>query len=188
MTCGYQTLDGNLKGKATVILNSDGSWDPFFTVLNRLHSLGTIGQNYRDFLVVAESPRAVLPALNRVRAQGLPVARNGHVEGPGWGGESFEGPLPENHNGNVCVFCSASLKDPDYLGGRTLGRLLAASGLGCVSGAGSSGVMGEVVRGAVEAGAGPADRMSLTSSNSRACRTASPASGCDRTSTPGWKS
>ncbi|MFA7233781.1 MAG: LOG family protein [Terrimicrobiaceae bacterium] len=100
-----------------------------------------------------ESPREVLPALNRVRALGLPDAWDGHVTAPGWGGESFEGPLPDGHNGNVCVFCSASLKDPDYLeDGRALGRLLAGSRMGCVSGAGSSGVMGEVVRGAVEAG------------------------------------
>jgi len=150
---GYQTLDKNLKGKATVILNSDGSWSPFFKLLDHLQSLGTIRQNYRDFLMIAESPEGVLPALNRVRSLGLPNAGDGHVKAPGWGGESFDSPLPGDHEGNVCVFCSASLKDADYLeDGRSLGRMLAANRLGCVSGAGSSGVMGEVVYGAVNAG------------------------------------
>ena len=150
---GYQTLDRHLKGKATVILNSDHSWDPFFKLLDHLHSLGTIRQNYRDFLMIAEAPADVLPALNRVRVQGLPDAWDGHAAAPGWGGESFDVPHPDDHQGNVCVFCSASLKDPSYLeDGRRLGELLARNRLGCVSGAGSSGVMGEVVRGAVQAG------------------------------------
>lgn len=150
---GYQTLDKNLKGKATVIVNSDGSWDPFFKVLDHLHELGTIRQNYRDFLMISESPERVLPILEEVRSRGLPDAGSGHVKVPDWGGESFETPLPRDHQGNVCVFCSATLKNPAYLAdGLALGRLLAENGFGCVSGAGSSGVMGEVVRGAVERG------------------------------------
>ena len=32
---GYQTMDEKLKGKGTVVLNGDDSWDPFFDVLNR---------------------------------------------------------------------------------------------------------------------------------------------------------
>ncbi|MFZ4780394.1 MAG: LOG family protein, partial [Terrimicrobiaceae bacterium] len=108
---GYQTLDRNLKGKATVILNSDGSWDPFFQLLDHLHSLGTIRQNYRDFLTIADTPKDVLPALNRVRTLGLPDAGDGHVTAPGWGGESFEKPLPDDHHANVCVFCSASINN-----------------------------------------------------------------------------
>jgi len=30
---GFQTLDRNLAGKPTIILNEDSSWDPFFAVL-----------------------------------------------------------------------------------------------------------------------------------------------------------
>jgi predicted Rossmann-fold nucleotide-binding protein len=53
----------------------------------------------------------------------------------------------------MCVFCSASLKDTPYLAdGYVLGKMLAENRLGCVSGAGKSGVMGEVVRGAYENG------------------------------------
>lgn len=151
---GYQTLDRNLAGKATVILNSDGSWNGFFAVLDHLHELGTIQQNHREFLLVARAPEQVLPILERVHETGLPDAgRHQEHEGDVARGESFESPYPENHAGNVCVFCSASLRDPAYLAdGHALGRMLAENGLGCVSGAGKSGVMGAVVRGAGEAG------------------------------------
>jgi hypothetical protein len=152
---GYQTLDKNLRGKATVILNSDGSWDPFFRLLNHLHELGTIRQNYRDYLLLASAPEDVLPALDRVRSNGLPDAFSGHAPAAGKSGkvESFDQEPQVPLEGKVCVFCSASLQDPAYLAdGRALGRALAENNLGCVSGAGNSGVMGEVVYGAVEAG------------------------------------
>ena len=67
--------------------------------------------------------------------------------------ESFETPLPETNRGNVCVFCSASIKDESYIeDGYRLGQALAANHYGCVSGAGTTGVMGSVVRGSVDAG------------------------------------
>ena len=34
---GYQTLDVNLSGKATVLLNSDGSWNRLFALLTHLN-------------------------------------------------------------------------------------------------------------------------------------------------------
>jgi uncharacterized protein (TIGR00730 family) len=67
--------------------------------------------------------------------------------------DSFDTPLPADHEGSVCVFCSASIEDPAYLSdGYEFGKQLAQSRLGCVSGAGNSGIMGEVVRGSVDAG------------------------------------
>jgi uncharacterized protein (TIGR00730 family) len=151
---GYQTLDKNLSGKATVILNSDRSWDGFFDVLDHLHGLGTIQQDHRQFLLVARAPEQALPILERVHETGLPDAgRHQEHAGESARGESFETPYPENHAGNVCVFCSASLKDPAYLAdGYALGRMLAEHDFGCVSGAGKSGVMGAVVSGATDAG------------------------------------
>jgi uncharacterized protein (TIGR00730 family) len=151
---GYQTLDRNLGGKATVILNNDGAWNSFFAVLEHLHELGTIKQDYCEFLLVADKPEDVLPLLERVHKAGLPDAgRKKEYEGESIRGTSFETPLPPDHAGNVCVFCSASLRDPAYLAdGYALGKMLADNRLGCVSGAGKSGVMGEVVRGAFDAG------------------------------------
>ena len=50
------------------------------------------------------------------------------------------------------MFCSATIEDEGYLrDGERLGRELAENKLGCVSGAGKTGVMGAVVRGSVDA-------------------------------------
>ena len=98
-----------------------------------------------------ESPDEVLELLERTRHEGLPgVGREKTVINTM---DSFEAPLPVDHEGSVCVFCSASIEDPAYLrDGYEFGKQLAQNRLGCISGAGNSGIMGEVVRGSVEAG------------------------------------
>lgn len=148
---GYQTLDKHLSGKPTVLLNSDGSWDALFSLLTHLNRLGTVRQNHEEYLLLAKDASGVIEILETARSQGIPDVgreRTGAIAGP-----TFETPLPEDHLGNVCVFCSASIADPAYLGdGYQLGKMLADSRLGCVSGAGNSGIMGEVVRGSVDAG------------------------------------
>jgi uncharacterized protein (TIGR00730 family) len=148
---GFQTIDPNLAGKPAVILNEDKSWNPFFAVLAHLRKMGTVRQNHEDFLLTVDTPEAVLGALERVRTQGLPDAGRHPIE------ESeitvLDEPVPEDYVGNACVFCSASLEDPAYLAdGEALGRILAENKIGCVSGAGRSGIMGAVVKGAVESG------------------------------------
>ncbi|MGJ8696196.1 MAG: LOG family protein [Verrucomicrobiaceae bacterium] len=149
---GYQTLDENLSGKPTVILNSDNSWDSLFAVIERLHVMGTIKQDYREFLLGATSAEEAIECLDSVRSSGLPDAGREESE------EEDEVvpndlPAPDDLLGNVCVFCSASLEDPDYIAdGEALGRMLAENRYGCVSGAGKTGIMGAVVRGSVEAG------------------------------------
>jgi uncharacterized protein (TIGR00730 family) len=148
---GYQTLDRNLTSKPTVLLNSDRSWDHFFSLLDHLNALGTIKQHHPDYLLPVETPDEVLEMLEEARGKGLPdIGREKSGAEPM---ESFETPLPPGHAGNVCVFCSASIEDPAYLqDGYDFGRDLARAGFGCVSGAGNSGIMGEVVRGSVDAG------------------------------------
>jgi uncharacterized protein (TIGR00730 family) len=148
---GYQTLDVNLSGKPTVLLNSDGSWNALFALLAHLNGLGTVKQNHRDYLLCAESPEAVLELLETSRRVGIPDVGREKIGTNTV--ESFETPLPADHQGSVCVFCSASIEDPAYLSdGYDFGKLLAENHLGCVSGAGNSGIMGEVVRGSVDAG------------------------------------
>ena len=148
---GYQTLDVNLSGKPTVLLNSDGSWNRLFALLSHLNGLGTVKQNHKDYLLLAESPEEVLQILETTRREGIPSVGREKIGTSTVG--SFDTPLPASHEGSVCVFCSASIEDPAYLGdGYEFGRLLAENNLGCVSGAGSSGIMGEVVRGSVDAG------------------------------------
>jgi len=148
---GFQTLDANLAGKPTVIMNEDRSWNPFFAVLAHLHAMETVRQNFEDFLLTVNSPEEVVEALERVKAQGLPDAGRHPIQ------ESeatiLETPIPADYVGSACVFCSASLEDPQYLAdGEALGAMLAANKIGCVSGAGRSGIMGAVVKGAVQAG------------------------------------
>lgn len=148
---GYQTLDPNLLGKAAVILNSDHSWDRLFALLDDLQRLGTIKQSYRKFLLLADNPDAVFDHLEKVSSEGLPdVGREKIVSEYT---DSFENTPNAPLKSNVCVFCSASIDDPAYLeDGYAFGRLLAENQHGCVSGAGTTGIMGEVVRGSVEAG------------------------------------
>jgi len=148
---GYQTLDVNLTGKPTVLLNSDGSWDRLFSLLSHLNRLGTVKQNHRDYLLLAQSPEEVLQLLETTRREGLPSVGREKIGTSTV--TSFETPLPDDYQGSVCVFCSASIEDPAYLSdGYEFGKQLAENRMGCVSGAGSSGIMGEVVRGSVDAG------------------------------------
>lgn len=148
---GFQTLDRNLAGKPTIILNEDGSWNPFFAVLDHLHHLGTVRQNHADFLLPAATPEDVIRVLDLTKQRPPPDAERHKMEPCEVRIE--ERPLPPDSIGSACVFCSASLEDPHYLrDGEQLGRILAENKIGCVSGAGRSGIMGAVVRGAVEAG------------------------------------
>ena len=148
---GYQTLDKNLEGKPTVLLNSDGSWTALYALLDHLNALGTVKQNARDYLLEAERVDEVFETLEKARGKGLPDAGREKIDHST--GESYETPEPAGNIGNVCVFCSATIEKHDYLeDGYTLGRILAENRFGCVSGAGKSGIMGEVVRGSVDAG------------------------------------
>lgn len=148
---GFQTLDRNLTGKPTIILNEDASWNPFFAVLAHLRKLGTVRQDYTNFLLTVDSPEGVLDALERVKSQGFPDAGRHKIE------EAepviANTPIPDDYVGSACVFCSATLEDPHYLAdGELIGRVLAENKIGCVSGAGRSGIMGAVVKGSVQAG------------------------------------
>ncbi len=148
---GFQTLDQNLAGKPTVILNDDGSWDVLFAILAHLKALGTVAQEYDQYLHMVDSAEAVIDELERIRAAGHPEA--GRHQSEDAKVTIVETPIPADYIGSACVFCSASLEDPNYLAdGEALGAILAGNRIGCVSGAGRSGIMGAVVRGAVKAG------------------------------------
>ena len=148
---GYQTLDPDLKGKPAVILNTDGSWDLLFELLDQLELFGTIRQSYRKFLLHSKEPQEALANLEYAARIGIPDSgREKIISEPTL---SFETPLPADTKSKVCVFCSASMDAEVYINdGYNLGKLLANNNYGCVSGAGTTGVMGSVVQGSVEAG------------------------------------
>lgn len=149
---GYQTLDENLTGKPTAVLNTDGSWDRLFAVLRWLRQMGTISQRFEDFLVSVDSPNELAGTLTRLQARGVPDAgRERHHTLAGVTG--YDTPPPDDLLGNVCVFCSATLEKPEYLAdGIAFGEALARQRYGCVSGAGRTGIMGAVVQGTAQVG------------------------------------
>ncbi len=150
---GFQTNDTDLKGKTVAILNSDLSWDEFVGMIRHLHDLGTVHQNPEDFLDILYRPKHVVASLEESYQRGMKrvsaLADAKHystTEAKGKGSTS----APER---SVCVFCSASIRKEEYLqAGYDLGKDLAEAGIGCVSGAGRTGIMGQVVKGAVENG------------------------------------
>ncbi|MGJ8724297.1 MAG: LOG family protein [Roseibacillus sp.] len=147
---GYQTLDKNLAAKPTIIVNDDNSWDIIFQLLDHLNKLGTVKQDHRDYLLVAETAEGVTEALSEFRDKGLPPIDRAPLEEKQAMPTAANTPVPGDYLGNVCVFCSATIEKEDYIAdGETLGRDLADNKLGCVSGAGKSGIMGAVVRGSV---------------------------------------
>ena len=149
---GYQTLDEKLDAKGTVVLNGDKSWDPFFDVLDHLNSLGTIKQEFRDYIISVNESEEVIGALDGIKSDRFPDPIHHPIDENVDDIYSYETPPVDGQIGNICVFCSASIEDKDYINeGYELGRNMADKGFGCVSGAGRTGIMGSVVKGAVEA-------------------------------------
>ncbi len=145
---GYQTGDMDLNNKPTVILNSHGTWTRWLELIERLNVLGTVSQKYSDVLRIVEKPKEVVPALREliVEVEEVQTKYSTKPE-PNIPGDTTR-PEPEK---NVCVFCSASSTNQEYIDlGYTLGTEIAQAGLGCVTGAGRTGIMGAVVKGAYE--------------------------------------
>ena len=148
---GYQTFDPHLEGKPTLVLDEDGSWAGYYALMDHLQATGMIRQEYRQMLVPVRTTREVMQRLNAIR-----IGSRRHFTNPADARAPTEGSadditgMPER---SVCVFCSASARSPEVIAdGYQLGHALAEAGLGCVSGAGNSGVMGSVVRGASDHG------------------------------------
>ncbi len=151
---GYQTQDPDLLSKPTVLLNTQGSWDGFVALLEHLHRMGTVRQVVREYLQLAGTAEELVALVDPGLLWTAPVCNHAdHDEVPSGDIPEVNLPRPKQQRYDVCVFCSASVTDAALLeDGVHLGRQLAEAGLGCVSGAGRTGIMGSVVRGAVEAG------------------------------------
>ena len=148
---GYQTLDKHLEGKPTVVMNGDGSWQLYFDLLSHLQEMGTIRQEVSQFLKVVDDADSLAGELSDSLGQELPDAGREVVAEERT--ESIECEPNSELRYNVCVFCSATIEKEGYLrDGYAFGKVLAESKIGCVSGAGKSGVMGQVVAGASENG------------------------------------
>lgn len=153
---GLQTFDGDLKDKPTVIVNSDKSWDDFIGLINHLHKLGTVKEQIDQYLHIVSSNEEMGKILDDKLAKLDPSHNKKTItEEPDFidAGTVINNTKIKQPDFNVCVFCSASIKKQTYLDeGYNLGKKLAKIGWGCISGAGKTGIMGQVVKGACENG------------------------------------
>ncbi len=148
---GFQTLDLDLKGKPAVMMNADGSWDNFLAIMDRLHALGTVKEPYSQYLKVVKSKDELLSILGRRWDKVDPRAPKVRAEPDIYEKAVISEKQIKMPKFNVCVFCSASISKQDYLDeGYAVGKMLAERDWGCISGAGKTGIMGQVVKGAYQ--------------------------------------
>lgn len=143
---GYQTQDGDLKGKPTVLIKRDGQWNQLITLIEHLNEMGTVHQKPEEYLTIC--------GRSKEAAEILKDYYKDHSDTPQY--EPSDDVFDSNPDKsdmpayNVCVFCSASIKSQTHLDeGFDLGAQLAKLGHGVVSGAGCTGIMGKVVEGVV---------------------------------------
>ncbi len=147
---GFQTGDKELNGKPMVVLNPKGSWEPFLKLIEHLRLMGTVSQDPKKVFRVVKKPKDVLTAIQELHSISTAETETkyGVKPQPSTPGDPGR-PKPSF---SVCVFCSASLRREDYIQeGFGLGKMIAERGWGCVTGAGRTGIMGQVVAGAVSA-------------------------------------
>lgn len=154
---GFQTYDQDLKDKPAVILNNDGSWDRYLSLMDHLFQLGTVKEKYSQHLKVFDNIDSLVKILDeklsRIDLSHEITRQHEEPDFIGAGSMELNGINRMMPDFNVCVFCSASIRKQDYLDeGYEIGKSLAERGWGCISGAGKTGIMGNVVKGAYDHG------------------------------------
>jgi uncharacterized protein (TIGR00730 family) len=162
---GYQTNDPKLRGKPAAVLQLDTTWSPVLEIFRHLEAQGMISAPNRLFTVL-DSVEQVAPTIKALAGQGLlegfdqPSAQG---SSPGSFREAAAGQQLPNQVSrqrrsavpafNVGVFCSANTQQDSFKrSAYNLGQNLGQKGIGVVFGAGSSGMMGELTRGALDHG------------------------------------
>jgi hypothetical protein len=147
---GLQTNDQDLKDKSVVVINSDKSWNNFMDLIDHLILMGTVKKDYKNVFKTVDNPEKLISTLDlnfKERSKSKkdePDILDSELDYL----ENKKSKRPEK---SICVFCSASIKDEEYLEeGYFVGAHLAKNKIGCISGAGKTGIMGKVVKGAFE--------------------------------------
>jgi uncharacterized protein (TIGR00730 family) len=147
---GLQTNDADLKEKAVVMFNNDGTWNNFINLIDHLIELGTIRKEYKSLFNIVDNIEKLTSLLDLNYKENKKIKKDEPdiIEIT----SEYKENSPHNRpKKSVCVFCSASIKDDDYLNeGYNVGKFLAENNIGCISGAGKTGIMGKVVQGAYE--------------------------------------
>ncbi|HCR85265.1 MAG TPA: TIGR00730 family Rossman fold protein [Alphaproteobacteria bacterium] len=149
---GLQTNDTDLKDKPVILVNGDESWNSFMALIDHLIALGTIRQEYKQLFKVVEGSKQLVLTIDANYKEKTKLKKDepDFIEVKGLYKENSPHNIPKR---SVCVFCSASIRDTEYLDeGYEVGKILAKNGIGCISGAGKTGIMGKVVQGAYENG------------------------------------
>jgi len=159
LVVGKQTRDPNLRLhsedpesplKPIILVNHKGCWDPFIELVEHMHKLGTFTQKPEEILKSVPTIDHAIKLLNKAHQQKV-ISRprpHGHVKNKNANDYGTDRPQPDF---NVCVFCSASTKNPELLSiSEDLGGQIAQQGWGLISGLGRTGMMGAVVKGAAD--------------------------------------
>lgn len=159
---GYQTDDPELKGKPTIVVNLDNSWKPVFDILDHLFEQGMMIDRLQLFTAVGAVNDVVVELTRQIGVTGSDNLQAMHAVGRRTSDEvesQEDRPfIPDTDSleipkYNVGVFCSASTNNGRYKAvSYNLGRSLAQGGHGVVFGAGTTGMMGEIMRGVLEHG------------------------------------
>ncbi len=153
---GFQTLDQDLNNKPAIIINNDSSWNTYLELLEHLHELGTVKEKYEKHIDVVNTVEAMVDILNETHSKVEPHRDRRPADEPdfiGAGSVVLNDKKVKQPDYNICVFCSASIKKEEYLDeGYLIGKMMAERNWGCISGAGKTGIMGQVVKGAYENG------------------------------------
>ena len=168
---GYQTNDPELRGKPAAVLQLDTTWSPVLDIYRHPEANGMISAPDRLYTVL-DSVEKVAPTIKALAGQ---ASLEGYSQQSAQG-SSAQSSEEANHGRqlpnqfshqrpspvptfnaipafHVGVFCSANNRqDPFKRIAYNLGRKLGQRGIGVVFGAGSSGMMGELARGALDHG------------------------------------
>lgn len=149
---GKQTFDIALKNKPAIIFDPNNSWEKFIKLFNYLKENGTIAASLESYVKFTKDPKEIITILDSYYTLKTTV---NEIEERNF--LKAQKPLKEKNDGkkiplkNICVFCSSSVSHKNYLDfAYEIGKKIASKGYGCVTGAGSSGMMGMVVKGANE--------------------------------------
>jgi uncharacterized protein (TIGR00730 family) len=142
---GKQTNDKYLLNKPLVLIGDE--WQDFINLIASLNNKGSIKQKPLEIFHHTKDGNEAVSIIKKytkaklIHSDGVDVSENIVDEKASQPAKS------------ICVFCSASLSSDEYYNlGYGVGKRLADNQMGCISGAGKSGIMGSVVKGSIENG------------------------------------
>lgn len=157
---GVQTEDpflfmeeGNPKSplKPIVLINHNDCYEPFRELIDHMHKLGTITHKLDNIHFVNNIGEGIKVLQQAHHEKAVYAPHKTHVHKSIQISLDKDPDLVRKPNFNVCVFCSASTKNPDLIAiAKKIGADIAAEDWGIISGLGATGMMGAVVEGAAE--------------------------------------